>query len=67
MSKRWNLFIGDMYNRYTCPLQPGRHLTLKLLIQGHPQNAKVPEVVDLKSACISLIIGPRGLACETNL
>ena len=22
---------------------------------------------DIKSACISLIIGPRGLACEANL
>ena len=56
-----------MYNRYTCPLQPCRYLTLKLFIQGHPQNAKVPHVADFKSAYISLIIAPRGLACETNL
>ena len=26
-----NLFIGDMYDTYTCPLQPCTHLTLKLL------------------------------------
>ena len=56
-----------MYNRYTCPLQPFRHLTLKLLMQGHPQSAKVPHIADFKSAYISLIIGPRGLQCETNL
>ena len=56
-----------MYNRYTCPLQPCRHLALKLLIQGHPQNAKVFHVADFKCAYISLIIAPRGLACETNL
>ena len=62
-----NLFVDDMYNRYTCSLQPCRHLTLKLLIQGHPQSAKVPHVVDFKSAYISLIIGPRGLQCETTL
>ena len=59
-----NLFIGDVYNRYTCPLQPCRLLTLKLLIQGHPQSAKVPHVADFKSAYTSLIIGPRGLQCE---
>ena len=29
---RLNLFIGDMYDRHICPLQPCRHLTLKLLI-----------------------------------
>ena len=56
-----------MYNRYTCPLQPCRHLTLKLLIQGHPRSAKEPHIVDFKSAYISIIIGPRGLGCETNL
>ena len=56
-----------MYNRYTCPLQPCRHLTLKLLIQGHLWSAKVPHIADFKSAYISLIIGPRGLQCETNL
>ena len=67
MGGRLNLFIGDIYNRYTCPLQPCRHLTLKLLILGHPQNAKVPHVADFKSAYISLIIGSRGLQCETNL
>ena len=38
-----------MYNRYTCPLQPCRHLKLKLLIQGDPRNAKVPHVADFKS------------------
>ena len=56
-----------MYNRYTCPLQPCRHSTLKLLIQGHPRSAEVPHIADFKSAYISLIIGPRGLACVTNL
>ena len=54
-----NLFIGDMCNRYTCPLQPCTHLTLKLLIQGHPRSAKVTHIADFKSAYISLIIGPR--------
>ena len=67
IGRRLNRFIGDMYNRYTCPLQPCRHLTLKFLIQGHPGSAKVPHVVDFKSAYISLIIGPRGFHCETNL
>ena len=42
IGRRMNLLIGDMYNRYTCPLQPCRHLTLKLLIQGHPRSAKYP-------------------------
>ena len=56
-----------MYNRYTCPLQPCRHLTLKLLFQGHSRSAKVPHIADFKSAYISLITGPRGLQCETNL
>ena len=53
--------------RYICPLQPCRHLTLKLLIQGHPRSAKVTHIADFKSAYISLIIGPRGLQCETKL
>ena len=65
--RRFNLFIGDTYNSYTCPLQPCRHLTLKLLFQDHPRSAKVPHIADFKSAYISLIIGPRGLQCETNL
>ena len=39
-------------------------LTLKLHIQGRPQNVKVSHVADFKSAYISFI---RGLACETNL
>ena len=56
-----------MYNRYTCPLQPCTHLTLKLLIQGYPRSAEVTHIADFKSAYISLIIGPRGLQCETNL
>ena len=56
-----------MYNRYTCPLQPYRHLTLNLFIQGHPWSAKVPHVADFKSAYISFTIGARGLACEINL
>ena len=56
-----------MYNRYTCPLQPCRHLTLKLLIQGHSRSAKVPHIWNFKSSYISLIIGPRGLASEANL
>ena len=50
----------------TCPLQPCTHLTLKLLIQGHPRSAEVTYIADFKSAYISLIIGPRGLQCETN-
>ena len=49
MSRRLNLFIGDMYNRYTCPLQPYRHLTLKLLIQGHPRSAEVTHITDFKA------------------
>ena len=56
-----------MYNRYICPLQPCTQLTLKLLIQGHPRSAKVPHIADFKRAYISLIIGPRGLQCQTNL
>ena len=52
-----------MYNRYTCPLQSCRHLTLKLLIQGHARSAKVPHVADFKSAYMSLTIGPRHLQC----
>ena len=59
--------MGDMYNRYICPLQPCRHLTFKLLIQGHPRSAKVTHIADFKSVYISLIIGPRGLQYETNL
>ena len=46
ISRRLNLFIGDVYNRYTCPLQPCRYLTLKLFIQGHPWNCKVSHVAD---------------------
>ena len=56
-----------MYNRYTCPLQACRYLTLKRFIQGYPRSAKVSHVVGFKNAYISLIIGPRGLACVTNL
>ena len=67
IGRRLNLFIGDRYDRYTCPLQTCRHLTLKLLIQGHPRSAKVPHIAEFKSAYISLIIGPRGLQCQTNL
>ena len=39
---------------------------MKLLIQGYTR-AKVPHIGDFKSAYISLIIGPRGLQCKTNL
>ena len=56
-----------MFNRYTCPLQPCRHLILKLLIQGHLWGTKVPNIADFKSAYISFIIGSQGLQCETNL
>ena len=56
-----------MYDRYICPLQACRHLTLKLFIQGHPESAKVPHIADFKSSYISIIIGPRGLAYEANL
>ena len=44
-----NLFIGDMYNRCTLQLS---HFTLKPLIQGHPQNTKVPHVADFKSVSL---------------
>ena len=47
-----------MYDTYTCPLQPCTHLTLKLLIQGHPRSAEVTHIANFKSAYISLIIGP---------
>ena len=67
LGRRLNLFIADLYDRYICPLQTCRHLTLKLLIQGHPRSAEVTHIADFKSAYISLIIGPRGLQCETNL
>ena len=56
-----------MYSRYTCPLQPCIHLTLKLLIQGHPGSDEVTHKADFKSAYISLIIGPGCLQRETNL
>ena len=56
-----------MTDIYICPLQACRHMTLKRSIQGHPQSAKVLHVVDFKSACISIIIGLRGLACEAKL
>ena len=36
-------------------------------LQGHPLCAKVPHVSDFKSVCISLVIGPIGLALEANL
>ena len=52
IGRRLNVLLGDMYNRYICPLQPCRHLTLKLLIQGHPQSAKVSHMADFKSAYI---------------
>ena len=45
-----------MYDRYVCPLQPCRHFTLKLLIQGHPWSAKVPHIADFKIAYISLLL-----------
>ena len=44
-----------MYDRYICPLQPCRHLTLKLLIQGHPQSAEVTHIVELKSALLLVL------------
>ena len=49
-----------MYNRYICPLQACRHLTLKLFIQGHPQSAKVPHIAEVKGVYFSM-------ACEANL
>ena len=42
-------------------------MTLNLFIQGHSWSAEVPHIADFKSAYIALIIGPTGLACETNL
>ena len=44
LSRRLNLFIGDMCNRKTCPLQARRHSALKQFIQGYPQSAKVTHV-----------------------
>ena len=44
-----------------------RHLTFKVLIQGHPQTAKVPHIADFKIAYISLSIGTRGFQYVTNL
>ena len=41
--------------------------TFKIFIQGFSLSAKGPHVSDFKSAYVSLIIGPRGLQCETNL
>ena len=67
IGRRLYLFIGDMYKRYTCPLQLYRHFTLKLSIQVHPQSVEVTHIAVFKSAYISLIIDPRGLRCETNL
>ena len=67
IGRRLNLFIADMHDRYICPLQPCRHLTLKLLIQRHPWSAELTHTADFKSVYVSLIIGPRGLQCETNL
>ena len=39
------------------------------LLQGQTRTAKLKTAYnsDFKSAYISLIIGPRGLQCETNL
>ena len=51
-----NLFIGDMYDRYICPLQPCKHLTLKLLIQGHPQSAKVTRTLKVAISPILLVL-----------
>ena len=42
-------------------------LDLEALNQGYPRCAEVTHIADFKSAYISLIIGPRGLQCETNL
>ena len=67
IGRRLNLFIGAMYDRYICPLQPCRHWTLKLLIQGNAQSAEVTHIADFKGAYISLIIGPRGLGWKTSL
>ena len=55
--------MTDIYVLYNL----AEYLTLKLLIQGHPWSAEVTHVADFKSAYISLIIGPRGLQCETNV
>ena len=73
--RRLNVFIGDMYNRYICPLQLCRHLTLKLLIQGHPWSAKVTHILDFKSGYISLLLilevcnvkPTHGKSCAANL
>ena len=56
ISRRFNLFIGDMYNIYTCPLQPCRHLILKVLIQGHPQSSKVPWTLKVPISPLLLIL-----------
>ena len=36
-------------------------------LHSRSQNAKGSHIVHFKSAYVSLIIGPRGLACLTNL
>ena len=45
-----------MYNTYTFPLQPCRHLKLQLLIQGHPRSAKVPHIADFTRHTFSPIL-----------
>ena len=55
-----------MYNSYHCYLQPCRQLTLKLLIQGHPWDAKLSHAAQVKGAYVSLIIALRGLACGNH-
>ena len=45
-----------MYNTFICPLQPCKHLTLKLLIQGHPWSAKEPHIVDFKVPISPLLL-----------
>ena len=50
LTRRLNLFMGDKFYRYICPLQTWIYLTL------NPRSAKVSDVVDFKSAYILLLV-----------
>ena len=38
--------MGDILNRYICPLYACRYLALIFFIQAHPQSDKLPGVAD---------------------
>ena len=41
---------------HTCPLQPCTHLTLKLLIQGHPRSAEVTHIKKVPKSPLLLVL-----------